>query len=82
MLDDIEYNMVIAMRLPFKYDVPERYPLTYAIVLLVFHMISYFVVVNDLTMQTYLIHVVCQFAVLAGGFEDIQSDCSAEFKGK
>nr|AOG12929.1 odorant receptor [Eogystia hippophaecolus] len=81
LVDDLEYNLSVAVRLPIEYRTPSRYPLAYIVVLITFHYISYFVIVNDLVMQAHLMHLLCQFAVLADCFENIINDCDVETQG-
>ncbi|KAJ2952103.1 hypothetical protein O0L34_g4373 [Tuta absoluta] len=82
LMDDEDYNLVVALHVPFDYQTPHRYAVVYAVTVTFFHFISYFVVVNDLMMQTYLLHMVCQFAVLRDGFEKILVDCGVDINGE
>ncbi|KAJ8727436.1 hypothetical protein PYW07_001555 [Mythimna separata] len=59
---------------------PERYPLAYTIVVISFFYISHFVMVTDLKMQTHLMHLLCQFTVLADCFENLLRDCRPGFE--
>ncbi|KAJ8727437.1 hypothetical protein PYW07_001556 [Mythimna separata] len=81
LLDDVEYNLIVGIRLPFYYMTPERYPLAYTIVVISFFYISHFVMVTDLKMQTHLMHLLCQFTVLADCFENLLRDCRPGFEG-
>ncbi|XP_075971958.1 odorant receptor 94a-like [Anticarsia gemmatalis] len=81
LLDDIEYNLIIGIRLPFYYKTPARYPYAYILVVISFGYISHFVMVTDLIMQAHLIHLLCQFNVLADCFENSLNDCSVGFDG-
>nr|QNS36222.1 olfactory receptor 25 [Mythimna separata] len=80
LLDDVEYNLIVGIRLPFYYMTPERYPLAYTIVVISFFYISHFVMVTDLKMQTHLMHLLCQFTVLADCFENLLRDCRPGFE--
>ncbi|KAJ8733437.1 hypothetical protein PYW08_001735 [Mythimna loreyi] len=80
LLDDVDYNLIVGIRLPFYYMTPARYPLAYTIVVISFFYISHFVMVTDLKMQTHLLHLLCQFAVLANCFENLLRDCRAGFE--
>ncbi|XP_032512865.2 uncharacterized protein LOC116766849 [Danaus plexippus] len=75
LVDDIDYNLMISARLPFYYNTPIRYPIVYFIVLIVFNFTSLFVMVNDLIMQAHLMHLLCQYTILADCFETIIDDC-------
>ncbi|KAL0882228.1 hypothetical protein ABMA27_000768 [Loxostege sticticalis] len=81
LVDDLEYNMFIGIRLPFQYRSLIRYTFAYLVVVMAFAYISHFVMVNDLIMQAHLLHLVCQFAVLSDCFENILADCEKKFKG-
>ncbi|XP_039749948.1 uncharacterized protein LOC120626486 [Pararge aegeria] len=78
LVDDIDYNLMVSARFPFDYQTPIRFPIFYAIVLIVFNYASLFVMVNDLIMQAHLMHLLCQYTVLADCFEGIISDCMDE----
>ncbi|XP_041970707.1 uncharacterized protein LOC121727096 [Aricia agestis] len=80
LLDEHEYNLPVAIILPFAFDSPKIYFVTYTTVVVVFSYISFFVMVNDLIMQSYLMHLLCQFDVLNNCFQNILVDCSAKFK--
>ncbi|KAJ0178917.1 hypothetical protein K1T71_005692 [Dendrolimus kikuchii] len=75
LVDELDYNLIIGIRLPFKYNTPHRYPLAYILVVVAFAYISHFVMVTDLIMQAHLMHLLCQFTVLADCFENILIDC-------
>ncbi|KPJ02865.1 hypothetical protein RR46_02792 [Papilio xuthus] len=79
LVDDIEYNLVVTMRLPYDFRNPTLYPPTYLATVLAFNEIGLFVMVNDIILQAHLIHLICQYAVLANCFENIVTDCS--YKG-
>ncbi|CAH0702794.1 unnamed protein product [Spodoptera exigua] len=81
LVDDIEYNLIVGVYLPFFYKSPSMYPLAYMLSVLFFIYISHFVMVTDLKMQTHLIHLLCQFAVLGDCFENMIPDCMAGFEG-
>ncbi|XP_072939537.1 odorant receptor 49a-like [Epargyreus clarus] len=75
LLDDLDYNLMVPIRLPFDYYTPLRYIPTYTVVLIVFSYVAYFVMVNDLTMQAHVLHLLCQFSVLDDCFRNILRDC-------
>ncbi|KAI5637405.1 7tm odorant receptor domain-containing protein [Phthorimaea operculella] len=79
LVDDKDYNLVFAIRLPYDYTKPSRYPVTYAVVLIAFHYAAYFVMVNDVIMLSHLMHLICQFMVLGDCFERIVDDCARDF---
>ncbi|KAF9409764.1 hypothetical protein HW555_010963 [Spodoptera exigua] len=81
LVDDIEYNLIVGVYLPFFYKSPSMYPLAYMLSVLFFIYISHFVMVTDLKMQTHLIHLLCQFAVLGDCFENMIPDCMTGFEG-
>ncbi|XP_050562342.1 uncharacterized protein LOC118268337 [Spodoptera frugiperda] len=81
LVDDIEYNLIVGLYLPFFYKSPSMYPLAYMLSVIFFFYISQFVMVTDLKMQTHLIHVLCQFSVLADCFENMIPDCTAGLEG-
>nr|WQS23383.1 odorant receptor 47 [Diaphania glauculalis] len=81
LLDELEYNLFIAIRLPFNYQSPMSYAFTYLILLMAYAYISHFVMVNDIIMQVHLLQLVCQFTVLSDCFENILKDCEEQFKG-
>ncbi|KAJ2952102.1 hypothetical protein O0L34_g4372 [Tuta absoluta] len=80
LVDDLDYNLVVTVRLPFNYATASYYPITYALVLIAFHYASYFVMVNDVIMQSHLMHLLCQFMVLGDCFESIVDDCARDFQ--
>lgn len=75
LVDDIEYNLMVSARFPFNYQTPTRYYIFYVIILIIFNFTSLFVMVNDLIMQAYLMHLLCQYTVLSDCFETIIYDC-------
>nr|WCC57521.1 odorant receptor 4 [Papilio memnon] len=79
LVDGVEYNLVVTMRLPYDFRNPTLYPPTYLATVLAFNEIGFFVMANDIIMQAHLIHLICQYAVLANCFENIVTDCS--YKG-
>ncbi|XP_063824034.1 odorant receptor 4-like [Ostrinia nubilalis] len=81
LVDDLEYNVFIGIRLPFPYYSPVCYAFVYLLLLIVFSYISHFVMANDLIMQAHLLHMVCQFDVLCNCFENLMEDCAKGFKG-
>nr|AST36284.1 putative odorant receptor OR62 [Hedya nubiferana] len=81
LVDDLEYNLTVELRLPVDYRTPARYPIAYLITLIAFHYTAFFIMVNDVIMQAHLIHLICQYTVLADCFENILKDCEKEFKG-
>nr|ARO76420.1 odorant receptor 14 [Conogethes punctiferalis] len=80
LLDELEYNLFIAIRLPFDHSSPKNYVLAYFFAITTFAYMSHFVMGNDLLMQAHLLHLVCQFTVLSDCFENIVEDCTKEFK--
>nr|AQQ73524.1 olfactory receptor 51 [Heliconius melpomene rosina]AQQ73534.1 olfactory receptor 65 [Heliconius melpomene rosina] len=81
LVDDLEYNLMAFVRLPFKFQTPSLYPPTYLGMMVVFSYMCYFVMANDLIMQAHLMHLLCQFAVLNDCFENILTDCLSKFQG-
>nr|AXF48803.1 odorant receptors OR62 [Lobesia botrana] len=81
LVDDLEYNLTVPIRLPVDYRTPSRYPIAYLTTLIAFNYTAYFVMVNDVIMQAHLIHLICQYTVLADCFENIIEDCEKDFKG-
>ncbi|XP_063533328.1 uncharacterized protein LOC134743666 [Cydia strobilella] len=81
LVDDIEYNLTVGLQLGVDFSRPSRYPIAYTIHIVAFHYISFSVIVNDVIMQAHLIHLVCQYTVLADCFENILVDCEKDFKG-
>ncbi|XP_028025908.1 odorant receptor 13a-like [Bombyx mandarina] len=79
LIDEFEYNLMVGLRLPFSFDTPLRYLCTYVIVLIAFNYTAHYVMVTDLIMQSYLIPLICQYAVLADCFENILIDCSNDY---
>nr|AOE48030.1 putative odorant receptor OR25 [Athetis lepigone] len=79
-LDEVEYNLIVGVRIPMNYMTPIRYPLVYTIVMISFYYIAHFVMITDLKMQTHLLHLLCQFTVLVDCFENLLNDCRAGFK--
>lgn len=80
--DDMEYNLVVGLRLPFKYDSSLRYPFVYIWAVIAFMYCSHFIMITDLIMQAHLIHLICQFTVLSDCFENLLADCHVGFEGK
>lgn len=81
LFDDLDYNFVTSLKLPFDYQTPSRYGIVYFIVLIFFNYTSYLVLMNDLIMQAHLMQLLCQFAVLGDSFENILVDCSIGIEG-
>ncbi|XP_061711015.1 uncharacterized protein LOC133520548 isoform X2 [Cydia pomonella] len=81
LVDDIEYNLTVGLRLGVDFSRPSRYPIAYTIHIVAFHYTAFFIIVNDVIMQAHLIHLVCQYTVLADCFENILVDCEKHFKG-
>ncbi|CAG9136062.1 unnamed protein product [Plutella xylostella] len=82
LVDDLDYNLTVAVRLPYDYRTPQLYAATYLATLVAFNYTSYFVMVNDLIMQVHLMHLLCQYTVLADCFRNILEDCSDEEENK
>ncbi|CAF4815405.1 unnamed protein product [Pieris macdunnoughi] len=81
LVDDLDFNLSVPIRLPFNYQTPILYPITYIGVIIVFSYISYFVMVNDLIIQVHLMHLLCQYSILSDCFRHILRDCKQDFKG-
>ncbi|XP_047528673.1 uncharacterized protein LOC125065214 [Vanessa atalanta] len=79
-MDDLEYNLMVSVRLPFDYRTPVLYTITYISTLIVFSLICYFVMTNDLIVQAHLMHLLCQFSILNDCFKNILNDCQSNFK--
>ncbi|XP_026755309.2 uncharacterized protein LOC113515343 [Galleria mellonella] len=75
LIDGVDRNIIGGIYLPFSYDTPCRYAVSYLMVIVSFAYISYSVMLSDLTMQAHLIHLVCQFNVLVDCFKNIINDC-------
>ncbi|XP_023947854.1 odorant receptor 13a-like [Bicyclus anynana] len=75
LMDDLDYNLMLELRLPFDYKTPALYPYVYMANVLSLFYISYFVMSTDLVMQSHLMHLLCQFAVLNDCFKNILTDC-------
>ncbi|XP_026322476.1 odorant receptor 94a-like [Hyposmocoma kahamanoa] len=75
LFDDVEYNLVAGLKIPFNYQTPSRYAATYLVAVIFFHYTSYFTMVNDSIMQVHLMQMLCQYDVLADCFENILVDC-------
>ncbi|XP_045765455.1 odorant receptor 13a-like [Maniola jurtina] len=80
LVDDLEYNLVVDVKLPFEYQTPTRYPFTYIAILINFFYIAFFVMSTDLIMQSHLMHLLCQFAVLNDCFRNISVECKLVMK--
>ncbi|XP_073942464.1 uncharacterized protein [Choristoneura fumiferana] len=81
LIDDVECNLTVAVRLPLDYCTPFFYPVAYLITSVAFNYVAFFVMTNDVIMQAHLIHLLCQYAVLVDCFENILNDCKEDFKG-
>ncbi|CAB3239045.1 unnamed protein product [Arctia plantaginis] len=79
LLDDVEYNLIIDVHVPFYYKTPKLYPIVYIMVVIALWYCAYFVMVTALTTQAHLIHLLCQFSVLTDCFENVLNDCSKDF---
>ncbi|XP_021200653.3 odorant receptor 22b [Helicoverpa armigera] len=80
LVDDVDYNLIVGIRLPLNYKTPFRYPLAYIVVMIAFFYISHFVMITDLKMQTHLLHLLCQFTVLVDCFQNLLRDCRIGFE--
>ncbi|XP_047526066.1 odorant receptor 13a-like [Pieris napi] len=80
LVDDLDYNLMVPIRLPFTYQSQLRYPITYFLVIIVFSYMSYFVMVNDLIIQAHVMHLLCQYTILGDCFKHILRDCKLEFR--
>ncbi|XP_063533336.1 odorant receptor 94a-like [Cydia strobilella] len=81
LVDDIDYNLNVGLWLGVDFSRPSRYPIAYTLNIVAFHCAGMFIMVNDTIMQTHLIHLVCQYTVLADCFENIIVDCEKDFEG-
>ncbi|XP_063619495.1 uncharacterized protein LOC134792187 isoform X1 [Cydia splendana] len=81
LVDDIEYNLTVNLWLGVDWRRSSRYPIVYTIHIVAFHYTAFFIMVNDVIMQAHLIHLICQYTVLADCFENILDDCEKDFKG-
>ncbi|XP_038223134.1 odorant receptor 13a-like [Zerene cesonia] len=80
LVDELDYNLMVSVRLPYDYQNSTLYPITYIGLIVVFSYMSYFVMVNDLTIQAHLMHLLCQFAILNDCFRNILKDCVEDCK--
>ncbi|XP_014370791.2 odorant receptor 13a-like [Papilio machaon] len=80
-MDDIDYNLMVPVYLPFAYTDPSTYSIVYTTIIVMFTYVSYFVMVYDILIQVYLMQLLCQFAVLQDCFTNILSDCAEDFQG-
>uniref|UniRef100_A0A0K8TUQ4 Odorant receptor n=1 Tax=Epiphyas postvittana TaxID=65032 RepID=A0A0K8TUQ4_EPIPO len=81
LIDDVECNLMVAVRLPLDYCTPVRYPIAFLTSMVAFCFVAYFVMTNDVIMQAHLMHLLCQYAVLIDCFENILVDCERDFQG-
>ncbi|CAK1598595.1 unnamed protein product [Parnassius mnemosyne] len=81
LMDDIDYNLMLAVYVPFDYENPTMYPIVYFILVLVFSYVSYGVMIIDIIMQTYLMQLLCQYIVLNDCLCNIGTECAENFKG-
>nr|AII01108.1 odorant receptor [Dendrolimus kikuchii] len=81
LIDELDYNLMVGVRIPYKYDTPLKYTFTYIVVAIAFVFTSLFVMVTDLIMQAHLLSLICQFTILADCFENILVDCRNEING-
>ncbi|XP_045517443.1 odorant receptor 13a-like [Pieris brassicae] len=79
LVDDLDYNLMVPIRLPFSYQNQLRYQITYFLVIIVFSYMSYFVMVNDLIIQAHVMHLLCQYSILGDCFRHILKDCKLDF---
>ncbi|XP_045489510.1 odorant receptor 13a-like [Pieris rapae] len=79
LVDDLDYNLMVPIRLPVTYQTQLRYPATYFLVIIVFSYMSYFVMVNDLIIQAHVMHLLCQYSILGDCFRHVLRDCKLEF---
>uniref|UniRef100_A0A2A4J825 Odorant receptor n=1 Tax=Heliothis virescens TaxID=7102 RepID=A0A2A4J825_HELVI len=78
-VDGIDFNLMVDIKLPFTYDSLLPYVLTYSVVGLMFNYASSMVIMSEVIMQAHLIPLVCQFNVLADCFENVFEECAMEF---
>lgn len=81
LVDEVEYNLMVDVKLPIRYDSPIRFAITYIVVGVLFSYASLLVIMSEVIMQAHLIPLVCQYAVLADCFEDVFEECAKGFKG-
>ncbi|XP_068631456.1 odorant receptor 94a-like [Battus philenor] len=80
-LDDIDYNLMLAIYIPFDYHRSSTYLIAYIMVMIVFTFISYIVMSTDILMQTCIVHLLCQVLVLQDCFDNILNECVEDFGG-
>ncbi|XP_073942815.1 uncharacterized protein isoform X2 [Choristoneura fumiferana] len=81
LIDDVECNLMVAVRLPLDFCTPIRYPVAFLTTMIAFIYVAYFVMTNDVIMQAHLMHLLCQYDVLIDCFEKIVADCEKDFRG-
>nr|AIT72015.1 olfactory receptor 62 [Ctenopseustis obliquana] len=81
LIDDVECNLMVAVRLPLDFCTPVRYPVAFLTTMVAFCYVAYYVMTNDVIMQTHLMHLLCQYAVLIDCFENIIEDSERDCKG-
>nr|WKF45266.1 odorant receptor 67a [Spodoptera frugiperda] len=79
MIDEIKFNLMVDVKLPFEYQSLLTYIVTYIAVAIMFAYASLMVIISELIMQAHLIRLICQFDVLADCFENIFEECAEEF---
>ncbi|KAI8424148.1 hypothetical protein MSG28_002742 [Choristoneura fumiferana] len=82
LIDDVECNLMVAVRLPLDFCTPMRYPVAFLTTMIAFIYVAYFVMTNDVIMQAHLMHLLCQYDVLIDCFEKIVADCEKDFRGE
>ncbi|CAH1647016.1 unnamed protein product [Spodoptera littoralis] len=79
MIDELKFNLMVDVKLPFEYQSLLTYMVTYTAVAIMFAYASLMVIISELMMQAHLIRLICQFDVLADCFENIFEECAEEF---
>nr|XP_049694579.1 odorant receptor 13a [Helicoverpa armigera] len=79
LVDDMDFNLMVDVKLPFAYDSPLRYVISYLFVGTMFSYASSMVIMSEVIMQAHLIPLVCQFNVLANCFENVFEECASDF---
>ncbi|XP_022825610.1 odorant receptor 67a-like [Spodoptera litura] len=79
MIDELKFNLMVDVKLPFEYQSLLTYLVTYTAVAIMFAYASLMVIISEVMMQAHLIRLICQFDVLADCFENIFEECAKEF---
>nr|AIT72016.1 olfactory receptor 63 [Ctenopseustis obliquana] len=81
LIDDVEYNLPVAVKIPVDYCTPVLYPVVFLATTIAFNYAAYFIMCNDVIMQAHLMHLLCQYTVLVDCFENILIDSEEDFRG-